>query len=108
MDLEMAKQLLGTAWKHELRDHAFGDCEVEWYDGDENVTIASGYFSGTTREVSFNVGGEFRGDEADALRQCFASEVTERNDMMGPDEFEVGKVMPGLTKEGVRKELTGE
>lgn len=104
MDLAMAKQLLSTCIKHELRDHAFGDCEVEWYDG--STPIASGYFSGSIREVGFNAGDSFKDDEADELRNCFASQKTERNDETGPDEFEIGKVMPGLTKEGVYKELT--
>ena len=105
MDLEAAKKLLKTATKWELRDHAFGDCEVEWMEGKAN--IAAGYFSGKTREVHFQDGNvDFKGEEADQLRRCFAEEKFERNDMTGPDDFVLGKIMPELTKEAVRQELT--
>jgi hypothetical protein len=110
MNLEEAKNLLRTAVKHELRDHAFGDCEVTWFVG-ENEVVASGYFGSGTPSVSIQVPGNsltFHGDFALELRNCFASEQTSRNDSTGPDDFVVGRTMPGLTLEGVRKELTGE
>lgn len=111
MDFDVAKQLLNTAVKYELRDHAFGDVEMEWFDGETRVGY--GYFSSTHAGVSVTdaatgMTGEFEGHEAHELRKCFASEQTERNDSTGPDEFKLGKVMPGLTKEGVRQELEGE
>lgn len=111
MDVNMAKQILNTCIKHELRDHAFGDVEVEWYDGEVNV--GNGYFSSLHSEVSVTdhatgVTGDFKGYEAHELRKCFASDRAERNDSTGPDEFKLGKTMPGLTKEGVRKELEGQ
>lgn len=106
MNLDEAKEILFTATKSELRDHAFGDCEVEWYIG--KADVANGYFSGSMQTVSFADGGsKFSGSDADELRKCFLEEVVERNDETGPDEFVVGKIMPGLTKEGVFKELTG-
>jgi hypothetical protein len=113
MELEEAKTLLSTAVKSELRDHAFGDCEVVWTVGyAENGTvghtnIAHGYFG--SGESYVRVGDtRFEGDEAFWLRQFCASQKVERNDETGPDDFEIGRVMPGLTLEGVRKELTGE
>lgn len=112
MNLEEAKTLLKGAVKHELRDHAFGDCEVDWTIGDDKV--ATGYFGGSDRHVSVRVNANmwhstrFMNYEADELRKCFASEAVERNDETGPDDFVVGRTMPGLTLEGVRKELTGE
>lgn len=109
MNLEEAKALLRTAVKFELRDHAFGDCEVTWYK--EDTEIADGYFGGGRRYVaitSVDPGYVFDDAEADELRKCFASEQTSRNDETGPDDFEIGRVMPGLTLDGVKKELTGE
>lgn len=113
MNIEDAKTLLRTAVKFELRDHAFGDCEVTWYKkvGDVETEVATGYFGGTRSvsiyEDSSNT-AHFEGAEADELRECFASEKSERNDETGPDDFVVGRTMPGLTLEGVRKELTRE
>ncbi len=107
MNLEEAKTLLSGAVKSELRDHAFGDCEVTWWIGDK--LIAEGYFGSGMHTVTFEQPRvTFAATQATELRECFASEKVERNDETGPDDFEVGRVMPGLTKEGVRKELTGE
>lgn len=93
MNLEEAKLILLTATKSELRDHAFGDCEVEWYV--ESTNVAHGYFSGTTRSVNFSGGGAiFHGKDADELRNCYGEEVVERNDETG------------LTKEAVLREIT--
>lgn len=119
MNFEEAKTLLSGAVKSELRDHAFGDCEVLWYVEDKNsdvegalTEIASGYFGSGEALVSVEIPhegrGSFKGEEAYELRKCFAKEMVERNDETGPDEFVVGQVMPGLTLEGVRRELEGE
>jgi hypothetical protein len=104
MDIEQAKEVLKKATKEELRDHAFGDCEITWYIG--RSQIASGYFSGSEKEVYvLEAAKTFKGPDADALRLCFAKEVIERNDETGPDEFKLGETMPGLTKYGVHEEL---
>ncbi len=109
MNIDAAKNILAHAVKSECRDHAFGDCEVYWeIDGKE---VAAGYFGGGSRSVSvFNDtddSGHFEGAEADELRKIFAKEEIGRNDETGPDEFVLGKTMPGLTLEGVRRELEG-
>lgn len=110
MTLEEAKNLLRTAVKSELRDHAFGDCEVEWTIEDSNLAV--GYFGGGERSVSIRTSdttsASFKDNEADELRKCFAKELVERNDETGPDNFVEGQVMTGLTLDGVRKELTGD
>lgn len=115
MDLDMAKQLLGSCVKYENRDHAFGDMEVEWYDGENHV--GSGYFGGGQASVTVNdlttnneleVSTTFKDVQARVLLGCFASAHVERNDETGPEEFVQDKVMPALTLDGVRKELTGE
>lgn len=110
MNLEEAKTLLSGAVKSELRDHAFGDCEVTWWDAAKPYKlIAEGYFGGAERSVSFEQPRvSFKDAEADELRKCFSSQKVERNDETGPDEFVVGQTMPGLTLEGVRRELEGE
>lgn len=105
MELEKAKEILRTTVKHELRDHAFGDCEAVWFT-DDDVELAVGYFSGKVREVVFANGELFTGNEADELRKCFAGEAVSRNDSVGPDSFVLGQIMPGLTKDGVLKEIT--
>lgn len=105
MNLEEAKTILNSAEKMELRDHAFGDCEIVWTEGSNQV--AHGYFSGQEHSVSMSVcKAVFEGSEADELRECFSSEKVERNDVMGPEDFEIGRVMPGLTKQNVFEELT--
>lgn len=113
MNLEEAKTLLRTAVKFEFRDHAFGDCEIEWVK--DGKGIAGGYFGGGV-EASVWVGEPgsdsemsfFRGKEAYELRKCFASQNVERNDETGPAIFVYGRTMPGLRLEDVRKKLTGE
>lgn len=113
IDLEMAKQLLSTCVKYENRDHAFGDVEIEWYNKDNNV--GSGYFGRGGAEVHVTdfsaseerrITGSFTGNAARVLRKCFATEHIDRNDETGPDNFDEGHIMPGLTKEGVFEELT--
>lgn len=106
MDLEAAKELLNKCVRQELRDHSFGDVEVFWMlDGKE---IASGYFGGGDAGLSFEEieGAHFQGTDALELRDCGNIGHVERNDETGPDTFSLGYTMPGLTLEGVRKELT--
>lgn len=116
MTFEQAQELLRTAVKSELRDHAFGDCEIVWFVDDEHSDIegaqkdiASGYFGSGEALVSIESPheerGSFKGAEAHELRKCFSKEITDRNDSTGPDTFVEGQVMEGLTLEGVKKEL---
>jgi len=105
-----AKEVLSKANRWELRDHAFGDREVGW---DQNgKEIASGYFSGCTQEVGIVLSDGsyivFDGADASELAMCGTLGTVERNDETGPEEYVQGQVMPGLTLEGVRKELCGE
>lgn len=91
--------------RDELRDHAFGDCEVLVYDlnGED---IGFGYFSGRSSAIRiFNY--EFAGEDARMIRDAIPLRSTERNDETGPDEFVVGSIMPGLTLEAVLDEITG-
>lgn len=105
MNLEEAKKLLDGAKRCELRDHAFGDMEVFWTVDGEGV--ADGYFSCSTRSVSILGGPTFTDDDADALQDCGTLDEVWRNDNTGPETFQAGVTMPGLTKEGVFEELTG-
>lgn len=107
MTLDEAKVLLSGCIRDELRDHAFGDAEVYWSkSGDE---VAHGYFSGKNADVYFvNERDSFKDDEARQLRNCGHSGRFSRNDETGPDIFSEGKIMPGLTKEGVFREITGD
>lgn len=116
MNLEEAKTFLEDTSRHELRDHAFGDMEVTWLkgslkkDGDVLKEIAHGY-SGSSM-VSVTIITEdgtvsFSDDDARSLMSCGTLGTVGRNDETGPDEFVEGKIMPGLTLEGVREELTG-
>lgn len=98
------KAILSNAKRGELRDHAFGDREIFWtIDGEE---IGWGY-SGSTVSAGLSAEGEasFSGDQARELIRCGSSCVVERNDETGPDTYRDGACMPGLTLEGVRKEL---
>ena len=113
MTLDEAKTFLSKCTRNELNDHAFGDSEVSWFlDGKE---VASGYFGSTSRSVSICQGCEgidhtthhssFEGAEAQALRYGGTRGEVERNDETGPDTYTEGRCMPGLTLEGVRREL---
>ncbi len=104
MTLDEAKALLATCERDELRDHAFGDCEVYWMKGE--TEIASGYFGGEDAEVHI---GEtvFIGVAAGELRTLGMRGFVERNDSTGPDTYQEGECQPGLTLEGVQKELEG-
>lgn len=107
LTVEQAKQILDNAVRHELRDHAFGDTEVTWMIDD--VEVGGGYF-GTTYDVWINTAGHdgFHGDDAVTLRKCGKDLVVERNDETGPEKYKEGVTMPGLTIEGVRRELEGK
>lgn len=111
MDLSDARQRLVGTNRHELRDHAFGDAEVHWTIGDH--VVAYGLFGGghVAAVQIYNADDEpiatFEREDAYALREE-GHLIATRNDETGPDEYQEGKVMPGLTKEGVYKELTGE
>lgn len=106
MDLETAKLILSDCVRSELRDHAFGDMEVFWYKGQNS--IAEGYFGGGHASVSLGptAAFNFKGEDAHVLKECGTLTHVERNDETGPDKFELGATMPGLTKEAVRKEIT--
>lgn len=116
MDLSDAQKFLGGTIRHELRDHAFGDAEVFWTKDDKEV--AGGYFGGGNASVWIRdkeldqtmqePAMHFDGEAARELRKCGTVGHIERNDETGPDEYQEGTTMPGLTKEGVFKELTGK
>ena len=110
---EQAKELLAGCERRELKDHAFGDREIYFTKDDKNV--AEGY-SGSGGP-SIMIFGEredqedathFNGSEASELNGLGTYMGSERNDSTGPEEFEEGECMPGLTLEGVRQELEGE
>jgi hypothetical protein len=105
MDFEEASEILSTAVRSELRDHAFGDREINWVKEGQN--IAGGYFGGNYADVWIG-DSKFSGEEARQLAAIGLRGVIERNDEVGPDTYEDGVIMPGLTLEGVREELTGE
>jgi len=138
MNLTEAKTALEGTVRGELRDHAFGDREVTWFvvnkDGLVVAQAAEGYFGGGSSGVSvyttpipfekpwdFETGSgylaqlgeeayaaaEFDGRDASELLECGSLSVS-RNDETGPDTYQDGVCMPGLTLEGVRKELCGE
>lgn len=103
--LDAAIALLSTATREELRDHAFGDCEVYWrVDGHE---VGYGYFGGDHCSVTVNPNEPvtFKGADAQQLRHIGKLGLVERNDSTGPDDYREGDCMPGLTLEGVRREL---
>lgn len=103
---EQAKELLAGCTRSELRDHAFGDREIYWSNAADE-SVGSGYSGSSGAEVA--VGDSvFHGEEAEQLVVLGTIGKVERNDSTGPDEFEEGECMPGLTLEGVRKELEGE
>jgi hypothetical protein len=110
MDLDEAKEYLSSKSRYELRDHSFGDVEVNWSHDQVSESAGFGYF-GKTSDVSIMIGdnvvAKFSGEDACALRECGTLARVERNDETGPDQFVPGQTMPGLTREGVFKELCG-
>jgi hypothetical protein len=134
MDKKRAMEILAGATRLECRDHAFGDREVSWTTlegpiGDDTVippeTIAGdGYFGGGTAYVTVYEPGAYaktfngeeledsesydaEGREARELAKLGGNVSIGRNDSTGPDNYVEDRVMPGLTLEGVRAELTG-
>lgn len=104
MNVDSAKIILNSCTREELRDHAFGDVEIYWFKNGKE--IAFGYFGGTAHTVSLSPVTKFEWAEARELRECGALGHVERNDMTGPDNFVEGAIMPGLTMEAVKAELT--
>lgn len=103
MEIDEAKALLRECTRSENRDHAFGDVEVFWTKN--GVQVAEGYFGGTTQQVMFG-DVTIQGTTARELRYCGIEGHIDRNDETGPEEYSEGSIMPGLTLEGVRSELT--
>lgn len=109
LDLDEAKVVLDSCERAELRDHAFGDVEVSWTKDDKE--IADGYFGGGVYDVCVKLDSKtvtFSNEQALKLRNCGTLAEVGRNDETGPDTYVEGVIMPGLTLEGVRKELTDE
>jgi len=86
MTLEQAKELLAGTKREELRDHAFGDCEVYWNDAN-GEEVASGYFGTDVSEVGIGE-ATFTGTDAVALRHAGTLGGAGRNDSTGPDEWD--------------------
>jgi NTP pyrophosphatase (non-canonical NTP hydrolase) len=95
-----AKKTLAACSRAELQDHAFGDAEVYWKKGEEE--IAYGYFSRDAREVRFHGGPVFIDGEADELRSVGKLASVERNDA-GGERTPRGR---GLTLMGMADERT--
>ena len=55
-------------------------------------------------DYDYHTDGSFSGSDARELLRC-GSLSASRNDMTGPETYQEGNVMPGLTLEGVRKEI---
>jgi len=118
-DFERAILLLKDKYRHELRDHAFGDREIWWttIPDPNGQEVADGYIAGINNAsvgVQLNaphIGGEdqdwtsFAGEQALYLSSLGIRCSVSRNDETGPERYEDGACMPGLTLEGVRKEL---
>ena len=115
MTLDQAVEILNSAVRSELRDHAFGDREISWER--EGVQVADGYSGSTGTYVDFygegegedgfpTTVGEFEGRDAFKLLECGSEGHVERNDSTGPSKYTDGVCMPSLTLKGVRDELT--
>lgn len=103
MEIDEAKELLNGCTRSENRDHAFGDAEVFWTK--DGVQVAEGYFGNSMQQVMFDH-VTIQGTTASELRDCGIEGHIERNDETGPEEYSEGSILPGLTLEGVRNELT--
>ena len=105
---DQAKEILNSAIRWELRDHAFGDTEFGWKNS-EGKEIAGGYSGGGRCDVWIEDSDiSFKDDEARELKKCGRLGAVERNDETGPDTYVEGQVMPGLSKGDVFHELTGQ
>jgi hypothetical protein len=110
MEFEEAKKVLEDCTRSELRDHAFGDREVFWEK--DGKVVAEGYFGSSMSDyVTIDVEGDttysFTNDDARSLMNAGTLGTVGRNDETGPDEYLEGRVMPGLTLDGVRQEVEG-
>jgi len=111
LNFNNARAFLNRCTRDELRDHAFGDAEIAFYlDG---VEVAGGFIGSSSPTHSVwateDSGHEFESFTQEQVREllkCGIRGTVERNDETGPDTFREGVCMPGLTLEGVRKELT--
>lgn len=100
MTLEQAQEILNGCDRDELRDYAFGDTEVSWwqqgtFNTDHPVEVAYGYFGNSSVSVTFNdptppAKGEtrkslatFEDDAAHALSRCGQLVRADRNDVNG-------------------------
>ena len=109
MTLDEAKALLNGLSREELQDYAFGDAEVYWIDV-EGIEMATGYFGASEDSVGGGEGieaWEFKGADARTLRSCGKRGRVERNDETGPPDYHEGECLPGLTLEGVKREIEG-
>jgi hypothetical protein len=110
MNLEEAKELLNKYERYELRDHAFGDTEIDWINKGDQDPVAWGYFGSTGASVTVvweDQSYEFVRQDAQDLRKC-GNEHISRNDETGPETYTEGAIMPGLTLDGVLRELSEE
>lgn len=103
MNVKEAKEILDGCDRHELRDHAFGDMEISWTL--RGFEVAYGYAGGNQWGVHLVGDTAFEGEEAKQLVVCGKLMHIERNDETGPDDFVVGRIMPGLTREAVKQEV---
>ncbi len=70
--------------------------------------IAFGHFGRTSEIGADDNSWEFEGKDARSLRDCGTVARRVRNDLAGPSKYSEGVCMPGLTLEGVRKELCND
>lgn len=90
MNFEQAKNRLNMAFRHELRDHAFGDREIFWTMGGREM--AGGYM-GRDKSVWIQDPHDpdewisFNGEEAEKLANCGKLRRVDRNDSTGPDAY---------------------
>ena len=102
MTLDQAVEILNSAVRSELRDHAFGD---DGYSGSSG-TYVDFYGEGEGEDGFPTTVGEFEGRDAFKLLECGSEGHVERNDSTGPSKYTDGVCMPSLTLKGVRDELT--
>lgn len=111
--LERVQLLLSESRRTELRDHAFGDRELNWYHPIYGP-IASAYSgsSGNTISVRYEEAGKihyFESLDYTETRTLFLLGTLariERNDSTGPNKYKEGYTMPGLSSDDVLMELT--